>query len=127
MVAMSDCTRLYPLRILSRKWSYIVLRVLQEPHTFSELQRELKFITNHILTRELKLLQQENVIANDGKYHLTPEGKALVEAVETLVAWSVKHGGKSPCPPSRKCATCFNYPNAVGARSFVTIGKRQNA
>lgn len=118
-----DCARLYPLHILSRKWSYLVLRALREPLSFSELQKELKFVTNHILTRELKLLQNERLVARKDKYVLTASGRALYDALEPVVAWSVQHAGKTSCPPSRKCSACLNYPHIMGQR-FVQIGKQ---
>jgi DNA-binding HxlR family transcriptional regulator len=121
---MVNCARLYPLQILSRKWSYLVLRALSQPLGFSELQKELKFITNHILTRELKLLQEEKLIVRKEKYTLTPAGHALYEALEPLVAWSVQYAGAPPCPSSRKCSACLSYPAVIGARSYIQIGKK---
>jgi DNA-binding HxlR family transcriptional regulator len=110
--------------VLSRKWSYPIIKALSEPMGFSDLQRELRFITNHILTRELKLLQQERIVEQRGRYQLTPAGKALYEALEPLEQWSVKHAGTQHCPPNRKCSTCLSYPQAIGARAFVSIGKK---
>lgn len=121
---ISHCARLYPLRILSRKWSYLVLRALREPLSFAELQRELKFITNHILSRELKLLQEERLIVTGEKYRVTPAGKALYAAVEPLAAWSVAYAQSPECGPQRKCSDCLGYPAVVGVRQFVQIGKR---
>jgi len=119
------CSRLYPLSIISRKWSYLVLRALREPRSFSELQKELRFITNHILTRELRLLHEEKLIVMDSKYKLTAEGKALYEAAEPLVSWSVKHAGLNACPPDRKCSACINYQNVVGAHTYMIGGNVQ--
>jgi DNA-binding HxlR family transcriptional regulator len=121
---MADCARLYPLHILSRKWSYLTLRALREPLTFSDLQKELKFITNHILTRELKLLQEEKLVVRKEKYLLTPAGQALYEALEPVVAWSVHYADAPVCPSSKKCSACLSYPGAIGARSYIQIGKK---
>src|SRR3990172_8593470 len=93
VVLLMDCPRLYPLQILSRKWSYLVLRVLRERMHFSELQKELKFITNHMLARELKMLKDEGLLIaiTDADAHImyerTPAGTALVQALEPLVRW----------------------------------------
>jgi DNA-binding HxlR family transcriptional regulator len=101
------------LRIIARKWSYMTLRALRTPMTFSDLQRALRYITNHILTREIKLLMQEKlIILENGRYRLTPAGKELHDAVEPLTVWAAKYAGKTPCPPDRRCATCPGYgPN----------------
>jgi DNA-binding HxlR family transcriptional regulator len=113
----SDCARLYPLRILGRKWSYLVMRALHTPQSFSQIKRELKIITNHILTRELKQLQSEQLIVENDKYELTKEGMALMQAAEALVNWSVQHAGRAACPPGRKCSQCPNYPAVVERKS----------
>jgi DNA-binding HxlR family transcriptional regulator len=120
----SNCPRLFPLRILSRKWSYLVLRALQEPLSFAELQKELKYITNHILARELRLLQEEKLIINQERYQITAAGKALFEAIEPLVRWSVEYAGAPVCPSQKKCSACMSYPAAIGVRQFVQIGRR---
>lgn len=119
---MTACARMYPLQILSRKWSYLILRALREPLSFSELQKELRFITNHILTRELKLLQADKLVVHHDRYEVTPAGHALYEALEPLVQWSMKYANSPACPPSRKCSACLNYP-AVMNQKFVQVGK----
>jgi DNA-binding HxlR family transcriptional regulator len=110
-----SCPRLYPLRVLGRKWSYPVLRALDAPKSFAELQRELRFITNHILTRELKLLQGEKLVLGGGKYRLTEAGRALYAAAEPLHNWSVEHGGKNSCPPNMRCSNCSNYESVIAS------------
>ena len=108
-----ECPRTYPLQILSRKWSYFVLRALRHERSFSDLKKELKFITNRILSRELSLLQEEQLVTHDDTYALTPRARELLDALEPLVRWSVKHG-KRPCPSEMECSRCANYPEAVG-------------
>jgi DNA-binding HxlR family transcriptional regulator len=114
----NPCPRLFPVRVLSRKWSYLTLRALSKPMLFSELQRELKFITNHILTRELKLLQAEGLIAYNKKYSRTQAGEKLIESAEPLMMWSVNCTGRDICPPEKKCSTCITFPKVAGARVF---------
>ena len=73
----TSCPRLYPLQILSRKWSYVVMRALRQGKRLTELKHELEFITSRILSRELNLLKEECVIEEkEGLYSLTKEGKA---------------------------------------------------
>jgi DNA-binding HxlR family transcriptional regulator len=111
-----DCAPVYPLRILSRKWAYHVLKALAKPRSFSQLQAELKHVTNHILSRELKLLQSEQLIQSDGQYRLTQAGTELLEATTVLMDWSVRHKRMSPCPLQQDCSACSRYPITVGAR-----------
>jgi DNA-binding HxlR family transcriptional regulator len=107
---MEGCPRTWGLSILARKWSFFTLRALLQPKSFSEIQRELKFTTNHILSRELKLLQEETlIVAKDGKYEVTPSGKALLEAIEPLHAWGFTHMNLQPCSPQLACSSCAQY------------------
>jgi DNA-binding HxlR family transcriptional regulator len=108
------CPPVYPLRILGRKWSYFILRALREPKSFSSLQRELKFVTNHILTRELRLLESEGLISHEKEYKLTPAGKELYVAIAQLEKWTVRHANCSSCPQDKRCSTCPGYTAVVG-------------
>lgn len=116
------CSRLVPLRILTRKWSYLVMRALRDPLGFSELKRELRFITSRVLSRELATLVQEGLIMHKSEtYWLAPTGVALLGAAEPLMQWSVEHHGLRPCASSQRCSRCINYPQAV--KGLVRIGK----
>jgi DNA-binding HxlR family transcriptional regulator len=111
---MENCPRTFGLRILSRKWSYYTLRALRTPKTFSDLQRELKHVTNHIMSRELKLLQKEKVVTlQESKYFLTPAGKTLLEAVEPLYMWGNTHANLRECPSGQNCSSCSRYDDIV--------------
>ncbi|MDD9953641.1 MAG: helix-turn-helix domain-containing protein [Candidatus Woesearchaeota archaeon] len=116
------CPRLYPLRILSRKWSYLVLRSLRHPLSFNHIKKELHVITNRVLSKELQLLQQEKLVKGKETYQLTRAGHDLLEAFEPLVAWSVKHKGVTYCPPEKSCSDCHGYPEQVKPR-LLKLGK----
>lgn len=118
------CPRLDPLAILGRKWSYLLLRALNKPMTFSELQRELTYVTNRVLSRELHYLSSEGLLQHHGdRYRRSTAGDALLVAAEPLAQWSVEHRKLTPCPPSQRCATCANYVNTVGAKKYLQLGK----
>ena len=113
-----ECPNVFPLRILSRKWSYFILRALHRPKGFSDLHRELRFVTNRMLSRELKLLEKDGLVKGENGYALTPAGKELLAALTPLAAWSQKHKDCTDCPTDRPCSACQNYPVVVGARAF---------
>jgi DNA-binding HxlR family transcriptional regulator len=114
-----DCPRTFGLRVLARKWSYFTLRALRKPLTFSELCRELHFATNHIVSRELKQLQSEQLIGqSEGKYVLTDAGAALLVAVEPLYNWGRQHKGMRQCSPEQLCSKCVEYPALVGGQLY---------
>ena len=114
--AKNPCPHLYPMRILSRKWSYLIMRSLRSKKTFSQLSVELRFITNRILSRELKALQAEGIVVCEHDYFLTDRGKALLLAAEPLATWSINHCGRAACPGAKSCATCENYHITIGAK-----------
>jgi len=117
----AGCPRLTPLRILSRKWSYLVLRSLRDPRGFSELKRDLRFITSRMLSRELAVLTAEELIEHKSEtYWLTGAGVALLTAAEPLMHWSVRHRGMRTCSPEQQCSRCAHYPEAV--HGLVRIG-----
>lgn len=111
---MNGCPRTWGLSILARKWSYFVLRALNQPKTFSELSRELRFATNHVLSRELKLLSEEKLIeTKEGKYEQTEAGSALLIAIEPLHEWGFTHMKLQPCPPELACSRCSHYADVM--------------
>ncbi len=121
-MADAGCPRLTPLRILSRKWSDLILRSLRDPQGFSELKRSLRFITSRMLSRELAALTQEGLVEHKSEtYWLTPAGISLVRASEPLMRWSVDHRGARHCAPEQRCTHCAHYPDAVQA--LVRVGK----
>jgi DNA-binding HxlR family transcriptional regulator len=111
---MDACPRQYGLQIIARKWSYFLLRSLNGPKSFSDIKRELRFVTNHVLSRELKQLRTEGLIEQqDELYAITPAGKTLLDAVEPLYRWGVEQKHLGACPPQLACSRCTRYPSVV--------------
>ncbi len=111
---LQNCPRLAGLHILSRKWSYLVLRSLHTPQIFSDVKREFTVVTNRTLSQELKQLVAEGVVIHENSvYSLTEGGKALVAAVEPLHQWAVKYRGLPVCSPSLSCSHCAQYQDLV--------------
>ncbi|MBR9700455.1 helix-turn-helix transcriptional regulator [Candidatus Woesearchaeota archaeon] len=117
-----NCPRLYPLKVLSRKWSYLVLRSIGKGKHFAEIKKDLKYITSRILSRELTILQKEGMVdEQDRTYMLTHEGKTLLKAVEPMMAWSVKQCGMKSCHPLQKCSRCSGYKDAIDCMGRTKI------
>ncbi len=84
--------------------------------TFSEVQKELKYITNRILSRELSLLQEDGlVLSKDGRYRCTQSGLDLIRASDKLVDWTERYKCVKRCPSEQKCSLCATYPAVIGA------------
>ena len=86
--------------ILSRigdKWSVLVVMTLrQRPHRFNELKRAVEGISQQMLTRTVKALERDGLVARtvhptvppQVEYRLTDLGHSLSEPVIRLGAWA---------------------------------------
>jgi len=90
------------------------MRALRQPLSFSEIQRELKYVTNRMLSRELNLLISERLVTHDGeRYARTERGNTLLEALTPLMEWCMTHESCTHCPPEKSCLTCHGYEAVV--------------
>lgn len=104
-VKKEECTQyMLPLRdalnVLSGKWKIIILLALSmKDYRFKELQGEIDGITAKMLSRELKELEQNELIKRTVYetmpitivYSITTYGKSLENVIEELRKWGLKH------------------------------------
>jgi DNA-binding HxlR family transcriptional regulator len=80
------------LDLLGRRWALRVLWELltEEAVTFRELQRRCGAISSSVLNDRLHELREADVVATApaGGYRLSPEGRALMEALAPISAWA---------------------------------------
>jgi len=93
-----DCRQVS--EILNRvgdKWTMQVVVVLRDkPHRFNELRRQVDGISQQMLTRTLKVLERDGLVARtvlgtsppQVEYALTPFGFSLAEPVRALANWA---------------------------------------
>ena len=117
MEPLNLCSRLYPLRILARKWSFLILKRLILPQTFMQIKTELQFITSRSLSLELTFLENNSLLIHKKNiYTLSPSGKELLEALEHLARWSVKYHNSMYCSLRKRCSRCARYPSQIEPR-----------
>ena len=84
------------------KWAiYVVDRLGQGPHRFSELLRGIDGITARMLTVTLRGLERDGILTRTVHaavpprvdYELTPLGETLLDTIGQLVAWADVHLG----------------------------------
>lgn len=95
------CPILFAMSIIGAKWKIPILWHLAhyEILHYNELKRHLNGITNTVLTRCLRELEQDNIVArkSDGSvppsvtYELTDLGKELIPALNGLYNWGESH------------------------------------
>ena len=91
------CPILYALEIVGQKWKLPILWYLftTSPTRYNELKRKLGSITNVMLTKSLKELEeaglvsrvQYNEIPPRVEYSLTTAGQKLIPALNELYKW----------------------------------------
>ncbi|WCB92868.1 hypothetical protein DSM104299_01568 [Baekduia alba] len=94
----SACPTREVLSRIADKWSMLVLLAL-EPETlrFSALRRRVEGVTQKMLTQTLRNLERDGLVTRTAyptvpvtvEYALTPLGRSLSGAVETIRTWAV--------------------------------------
>ncbi len=95
MLALCDA-----MDILNGKWKIAILCSLNErKKRFKELQRHVGKITGKMLSKELKELEMNQLVARfvlntkpvTVEYELTSYGESLENVIAELVSWGTKH------------------------------------
>lgn len=93
----TKCPLIYALEIIGQKWKLPIMWYLFDNDftRYNELKRKVKGITNMMLTKSLKELEEHNLIVRiqyetippKVEYGLTERGKALLPALNELSIW----------------------------------------
>jgi DNA-binding HxlR family transcriptional regulator len=81
------------------KWKGVILYHLESTKRFSELHREVSNITQRMLTKQLRELEQDGIIQRTVyaevpprvEYNLTEFGKTLKPILDELEKWGKRH------------------------------------
>lgn len=93
---ISDCPIDGAMVLLSGRWRALILYYLnQGPMRFNELKRANQGISQQMLTRELRALEEAGVIGRTihaevpprVEYWLTPAGRRLMPIIDDLADW----------------------------------------
>ena len=85
-------------RRLGDKWTLLILLLLAEqPHRFNELQRRVDGISQRMLTRTLRTLEEDGLVERtvhptvppSVEYGLTKRGRGLLGPIREMAAWVV--------------------------------------
>jgi DNA-binding HxlR family transcriptional regulator len=98
--AIDGCPVRDVLERVGDKWSVLLVAQLQAgPQRFSALLRGTEGLSQRMLTRTLRLLERDGLIAREVRpttppqvtYSLTPLGAGLADALTALTRWAVEH------------------------------------
>ena len=97
----SDCAAMGEvLNRIGDKWSVMIVGTLHDgPVRFNQIRRIIGAISQRMLTRTLRNLERDGVVARTHypeipprvEYELTPLGRTLLPVIESLWNWSVEH------------------------------------
>jgi len=103
--AYESCAVTRLLRRIGDKWSPAVIRLLAERgYGFNELDRSIEGISRRMLTRTLRVLEDEGFISRTSggppparvEYSLTPLGRSLRAQLHALGQWADAHSADLP-------------------------------
>ncbi|MFI6320514.1 winged helix-turn-helix transcriptional regulator [Nonomuraea sp. NPDC050556] len=95
-----DCEVRQILDRVADKWSLLVIALLdQRTLRFSELRRTIDGVSQRMLTRTLRQLERDGLVARTVyptvpprvDYELTPLGRSLHATIKALVTWTEEH------------------------------------
>ena len=102
-IAVDSCRVRSVLDRIGDKWAiYVVNRLGQGAHRFSELNRRIDGITGRMLTVTLRGLERDGIVTRTMHaavpprvdYELTPLGETLLDTIGQLAAWADAHLGE---------------------------------
>ncbi len=88
------------LRRIGDKWTVLVVVLLgQRPYRFNELHRGIQGISQRMLTRILRGLEQDGLVHREVfptvppsvEYRLNPLGVSLLKPLSAVADWAVEH------------------------------------
>ncbi|WP_326490353.1 winged helix-turn-helix transcriptional regulator [Shewanella sp. AS16] len=95
--------------LVSGKWKLEILWLLnQRMHRFGELRRAIPGITQHMLTAQLRELEEDGLVSRTVfaevpprvEYEITQKARGLGPTMEALTAWWQIYGGTIPKRPA---------------------------
>ena len=99
------------LDLIDGKWKGVILYHLQDgTQRFGELRRRMPGITQRMLTKQLRALEQDRLVIRKVyaevpprvEYRLSEIGESLRPVIDTLKAWGEGHQERLSCGPPSK-------------------------
>ncbi len=88
------------LEVIGGKWKGVILyHLLEKPHRFGELKRTMPTISQHVLTKQLRELEADDIVHREVfpevppkvVYSVTEAGESLREIVILMRDWGRNH------------------------------------
>lgn len=125
------CTTEIAMTVLGGKWKAAIIKyLLESPHRYGELRARLPGITQRTLTKQLRELAQDGLVARHDHgefprrvdYSLTPLGRSLEQLIVALTEWGGRyrdHRLSAPTTPARIAEPTASAVKPAAAPSAV--------
>ena len=96
----TDCPVTNAMNVIGGKWKLpIIFHLGEKTHRFGELKRTLAGITQQMMSKQLKELEDHGMVLRKVyaevpprvEYSLTDKGKSIFPVLESMVEWSENH------------------------------------
>ncbi|MER6938398.1 helix-turn-helix domain-containing protein [Nocardioides sp. NPDC127514] len=93
------CPVTQAVQMLGDKWTLLIVMMLAErPHRYNELRRRVEGISQRMLTRTLRVLEQEGIVTRTVfptvppgvEYGLSARGRELLVPLSELADWVIR-------------------------------------
>lgn len=100
MYTKLECPIMATIAMISDKWKVLIIcKLIKGTLRFNELRRELKGVTQRVLTHQLRELEADGLVTRQVyaevpprvEYSLTELGRTLIPVLENLEAWAREH------------------------------------
>lgn len=97
---IENCDLTYVVHMISGRWKLFILHLLtSRKYRFNEFKREFSFLTDRVLSTQLRALEKDGLIKRavyaevppKVEYELTEFGIELIPIFEQLSKWGEKH------------------------------------
>ncbi len=132
MYAKLECPIMATMAMISDKWKVLIICKLKKGTLrFNELRRELKGVTQRVLTHQLRELEADGLVKRTifaevpprVEYTLTPLGTTLIPVLDHLERWAQEHAEELMAARAKVIAAASSCSDKETAKVPETIGE----
>ena len=132
MYAKLECPIMATMAMISDKWKVLIICKLKKGTLrFNELRRELKGVTQRVLTHQLRELEADGLVNRTifaevpprVEYKLTPLGTTLIPVLDHLEKWAQEHADELMAARAKVIAAASGCSDGETAKVAEKIGE----
>ncbi len=132
MYAKLECPIMATMAMISDKWKVLIICKLKKGTLrFNELRRELKGVTQRVLTHQLRELEADGLVRRTifaevpprVEYTLTELGKTLIPVLDHLEKWAQEHADELMAARAKVVAAASGCSDGESQKQPEKIGE----